>query len=76
MAGIPTICFALPGPSEIVKHGHNGYIVNSRSVKDFASAIALLARNRDLRRRLSLQAKIDGERFDARLAIPLLIDAL
>ena len=56
-AGLPVIAVAGRGPAEIVEDGATGRVVPPGSVADMAAAMRDLARDRDLRRRMSARAR-------------------
>lgn len=54
--GLPVITSAVGGPSDIVKDGENGFVVESNE-KDFAAAMDKLYTNADLRERMSADSR-------------------
>lgn len=56
-SGVPVVCSAIPGISDIVTHGENGLLVPPRNPKAFAEAILTLSNDENLRRRLSQNAR-------------------
>lgn len=55
-SGRPVIATRQSGASELIKHGENGFVVESRSVKGLKHRLQLLAADRDLLQALSLRA--------------------
>lgn len=63
--GIPIIAFnCLTGPSEIVKNGENGYLVEERDMDTFADRLQFLIANPDLRAAMSQSNKNLVKNFD------------
>ncbi len=56
-AGKPVIVSNCAGVAEIVQHGVNGYIVQSRNPKEMATVIQMLARDPNLRETIGNNAK-------------------
>jgi glycosyltransferase involved in cell wall biosynthesis len=75
-AGKPTICFDLPGPTEIISDNRNGLVIEQMEADSLAAAMTRLGQTTSLRVRLGSQASADSRRFDARRAVPDLIDAM
>ena len=62
--GIPCVSFDCPhGPSDILTHGEDGFLVNNGDISDFAEKISLLIDNVELRKIMGLQAKKNVKRF-------------
>lgn len=59
--GRPMVAADVPGCREIVRHGETGLLVPVRDAKDLADAIAALARDAELRRRLGARARAVAE---------------
>jgi glycosyltransferase involved in cell wall biosynthesis len=58
--GLPVAAFDCPsGPAEIVRHEHTGLLVSAGDVAALAAAIARLAGDEDLSRRLGREAAAD-----------------
>ena len=76
MAGLPVIASDLPGPSEIVRHEVNGLVVGTGDPNALAKAVARLATDRALRRRLAAGARASASEFDQERVLPRLVEAL
>lgn len=76
MAGLPVIASDLPGPSEIVRHEVNGLVVGTGDPNALANAMARLATDRALRRRLAAGARASASEFDQERVLPRLVEAL
>lgn len=62
--GLPIISFDCPeGPSEVIEHNKNGFLVKNQDIDDLANAILELIHNSELRSRFEQQAFIDSKRF-------------
>jgi len=61
--GTPAVAAAVGGIPEIIRHGQNGLLVKPESSGQFADAIATLAEDRRLLKRLSNNAKTTAQRF-------------
>lgn len=64
--GLPSVATDVIGCNALIKHDHNGLLVDAQSVQDLADALAGLAEDKDLRTRLGTQAKQDMKRNHAR----------
>ncbi|MHA0856897.1 glycosyltransferase family 4 protein [Paenibacillus sp. CMAA1364] len=59
-SGVPVIASRNGGIQEIVKHGHNGYLVDSyHHPQEFANYLLKLAKDKDLRTRLGTNGRSD-----------------
>ncbi|CAG7651529.1 Spore coat protein SA [Paenibacillus solanacearum] len=62
-SGLPVIASKIGGIKEIVKHGHNGYLVSKYTKsKAFAKYIVKIAKNRSLRVRLGRNGRLTVKR--------------
>lgn len=62
--GLPCISFDCPtGPSDIIKHGFNGYLVNLGNERDFVNKLVELSSNLELRTELGINAKKSTKKF-------------
>lgn len=55
--GLPVVSSAISGIPEVIRHGDNGLLVPERDVNALASALELLLRDKELRRRLGRNAR-------------------
>ena len=56
-AGLPVVSFDCPtGPSDLIKNGENGYLIDMKDTNNFAKKLKLLIENEDLRVQLSKEA--------------------
>ncbi|MBD8346832.1 glycosyltransferase family 4 protein [Dysgonomonas sp. HGC4] len=62
--GLPCISFDCPsGPSEIIKDGEDGFLVETENIEGLAQKIILLIENEDLRIEMGQKAKVNAQRF-------------
>ncbi len=72
MVLIEAMHYALPvisyncktGPKEIIAHGRSGFLIEPENIKAFADKMALLMKNRTLRREMGENAKKSVEKFN------------
>jgi len=63
-AGLPAVAYGVGAVDEVIEDGSSGIVVRDRTVESAARALIMLARDRDLRRRLGERARlIAGKRF-------------
>ncbi len=63
-SGLPVVAFdCVAGPSDMVRDGENGYLVNLFDYSDFENKLGILLDNEDLRNQFGAQAKIDIQKF-------------
>lgn len=62
-SGLPVITSALPGPSQLIDHGNDGFIVAINDVKELKERIEYLVTNKDRRRQMGKNAmmKVKGK---------------
>lgn len=64
-AGVPVVAYDCPtGPSELIEHGVNGFLVPMGDEETLAGHLLQLARDRDLRLRLGAAARESLARFE------------
>lgn len=64
-AGVPVVAYDCPtGPSELIDHGVNGYLVPQGDVDGLAGHLLALARDVELRKKLGASARQSLERYD------------
>lgn len=62
--GLPCISFDCPsGPSEIIKDGEDGFLVETENIEELAQKIILLTENEELRIEMGQKAKVNAQRF-------------
>ena len=62
--GLPVVCFDCPGgPADLIRHGHDGWLVEAENVDSFANALDLLMTDASLRAHLSGNALSITDRF-------------
>jgi glycosyltransferase involved in cell wall biosynthesis len=62
--GIPVIAPPVGGPTEILTHGHEGWLIDSRNSDALVDAVVLAAEDRELYLRMSSCARIRAREFD------------
>jgi glycosyltransferase involved in cell wall biosynthesis len=60
-AGKAIITTDVPGCREVVRHGHNGLLVQPRDARDLADALQRLVENPDLRRQMGARSRVRAE---------------
>lgn len=69
--GLPCISFDCPsGPSEIIKGGEDGFLVETENIDELAQKIILLIKNEDLRIEMGQKAKVNSQRFLPKYIMP------
>lgn len=62
--GVPPVSFACPcGPRDIICNGEDGLLVEDGNIEELANKICYLIENEDIRKRMSLKARHNVERF-------------
>lgn len=75
MAGLPTVAFDLGGMPEIARRGENGILIEPYDKEAFASSLAKLIDDPELRREMGEKAKtIASNEFRLHEQVPKLID--
>ena len=59
----PAIVPKVGGPIEVITDGENGYHIDSKDIMKLKEAINLLSSNREIYKRISLEAKLTSEKF-------------
>lgn len=63
--GVPSISTNCPsGPSELIEHGHNGFLIPMGDTKALEIAIKKLVEDHDLRAKISDQAMISTKKYE------------
>jgi glycosyltransferase involved in cell wall biosynthesis len=62
--GLPLVSFDCPrGPSDIIRHGHNGLLVPNDDIPALSEALEAVIADDDRRRRMGAQARADAEGY-------------
>ena len=61
--GLPVVSFKTDGPSEIIRDGENGYLVDNFNLEQFADAVEQLMKNEKLRKEMSENASVRAKDF-------------
>lgn len=70
--GIPCVSFNCPyGPSEIIQHGNNGYLVDNGNIQDMADKICLLIENEEVRKEMGQNARQSAMRYAPENIMPM-----
>ena len=68
-AGVPVVCSNIFGNNEIVKHRHNGFLIN-HDINDYVQYVVKILKNKNLRLRLSVNGqKTARDKFDKKIII-------
>ena len=60
--GLPCISFDCPhGPSEIIKHGDDGLLIENGNIKKLANAIIYLIEHEDIRINMGKRARLNSK---------------
>ncbi len=63
--GLPLVSFdIMTGPSDIIRDGVNGFLIQPDNVADLAEKICRLIENNELRKSFSAQSQLDMDKFD------------
>ncbi len=69
--GIPCVSFNCPhGPSEIIKNGEDGILVEAMNIEMLANKICFMIENEDIRKQMSIKARENVKRFLAENIMP------
>ena len=69
---LPVIAFDCPyGPADIITDGVDGFLVQNRSIEEFADKVCLLMEKLDLRVKMGKAGIISSRRYDSRLIMPV-----
>ena len=61
--GLPVVSFKTDGPSEIIRNGKNGYLVDNFNLEQFADAVERLMKDEKLRKEMSENASVRAKDF-------------
>lgn len=69
--GLPCVSFDCPyGPSDIIRDGEDGFLVENGNIQQLAEKIELLINNKELRERLGVRARLNAARFTSDNIMP------
>ena len=69
--GLPVVSFDCPyGPTDIISHGDNGFLVKGRNIDLFANYVCKLIEDEQLRMKMGEAAKMSSQRYDADIIMP------
>ena len=69
--GLPCVSFDCPyGPSDIIRDGEDGFLVENGNIQQLAEKMELLINNKELRERLGVQARLNAARFTSDNIMP------
>ena len=69
--GLPVVSFDCPyGPTDIISHGVNGFLVKGRNIDLFANYVCKLIEDEQLRMKMGEAANISSQRYDADIIMP------
>ncbi|WP_180002635.1 MULTISPECIES: glycosyltransferase [Acinetobacter] len=64
-AGLPCVSFdCVTGPSDLIEHGTNGFLVETKNIQKFSEYLDLLMEKEELRESIGLQAKLMSKRLN------------
>lgn len=70
--GVPCISFDCPyGPSEIIKNGHDGFLIPNGNIQAMADKICNLIENEDVRKEMGKKARHSAMRYAPENIMPL-----
>ena len=69
--GLPCVSFDCPyGPSDIIRDGEDGFLVENGNIQQLAEKMELLINNKELRKRLGVRARLNAARFTSDNIMP------
>ena len=69
--GLPCVSFDCPyGPSDIIRDGEDGFLVENGNIQQLAEKMELLINNKELRERLGVRARLNAARFTSDNIMP------
>ena len=69
--GLPCVSFDCPyGPSDIIRDGEDGLLVENGNIQQLAEKMELLINNKELRKRLGVRARLNAARFTSDNIMP------
>ena len=69
--GLPCVSFDCPyGPSDIIRDGEDGFLVENGNIQQLAEKMELLINNKELRERLGVRARLNASRFTSDNIMP------
>jgi len=70
-SGLPVVCYdCLAGPRDIVTHGVDGLLINKGDISALAAALGILARDEEMRSRMSISSNKSKIRYEPRALLP------
>ena len=73
--GVPCVAFDCKyGPSDIIKDGEDGFVVEFKNYKQFVERTELLINDEELRIDMGMKAKANIGRYDVEKIMPLWIE--
>lgn len=72
----PVVASRIAGIKTMVQDGHNGLLFKPGNVDDFVKKVELLYRNKNLRERISRNARNLGSKYDCRVKNKIILDRL
>jgi len=74
-AGLPAVCSDVGINREIIRHGENGFLVNTAD--EWVEVLVTLARDRELRRRIGEKARATvARKYSLEVIAPCVVDAI
>ena len=69
--GLPCVSFDCPyGPSDIIRDGEDGFLVENGNIQQLAEKMELLINNKELRERLGVRSRLNAARFTSDNIMP------
>ena len=69
--GLPVVSFDCPyGPTDIISHGVNGFLVKGRNIELFANYVCKLIEDEQIRIKMGEAANMSSQRYDADIIMP------
>lgn len=73
--GVPCVSFDCPyGPADIIDNGHDGILVETGNVEEFATAVLKLINDNELRREMGKAAQIKAKKYLPEVVMPQWMD--
>lgn len=73
--GLPLVSYDCKcGPKDIITHGENGFLVKEGDIESLAKHISILIENKDLRKEMGVNGRINSERFSEKKVMDMWLE--